>query len=156
MISLVVAMSENNCIGDKGDLPWHIPEDMLRVKNLTIGKVVVMGRRTWESLPEKFRPLPKRTNVVITRNKGYSVPDGVEVYDDVKKAIEAHKGEDIVSFGGSAIYALMMPYVDTLYITKVHKEVNGDTFFPEFDMSDWQEVDRDDRDGYSFLEYKKK
>jgi len=155
-ISLVAAVSKNNCIGKNGELPWSIPEDMKRVRELTIGKNVVMGRRTWESIPEKFRPLPNRTNIVITSNETYELPDGVEKYRSIEAAISAHVGEDIVGFGGQKIFADMMPLADTLYITHVDREVEGcDAFFSEIDKNVWQEVARDDHEWFSFVTYQR-
>jgi dihydrofolate reductase len=155
-ISLVVAFSQNYCIGDNGTLPWHIKEDMQRVKTLTTGKNVVMGRKTWESIPQKFRPLPDRTNIVLTRQSSYSVPLGVEVYRSISEALAAHTNEDIVSFGGAGVYEAMLPFVDTIHVTHVHRHVDGDTFFPVVDWSLWEETSREDKDGFSFVTYVKK
>ena len=154
-ISLVAAISKNNCIGKDNDLPWHIPEDMKRMRELTLNKVLIMGRNTWESIPENRRPLPKRTNVVITRNKDYKVPAGVETYQSIPDAIAAHQGEDIVSFGGTSIFEGMIGLADTLEITHVDQIVDGDAFFPEIDPDVWKEVWREDHEGFSFVTYKK-
>lgn len=116
-----------------------------------------MGRNTWESIPEKRRPLPNRTNVVITRGANYPVPEGVFVYTSIEEALEAHKGEDIVSFGGQKIFFDTIDLADTLYITHVDVEIDAcEAFFPEIDKNVWKEVERDDRDGFSFVTYKKK
>ncbi|MBT4153192.1 MAG: dihydrofolate reductase [Candidatus Magasanikbacteria bacterium] len=155
MISLIVAMSENNCIGKDGGLPWHIKEDMARVKAFTTGKVLIMGRNTWESIPKKFRPLPNRTNIVITRNEAYDVPKGVEVYNSIEAAIEAHKNEEIVSFGGAGIYKAMLPIADKLEVTHVHKHVDGDTFFPDVNWDEWKETARENFEDYSFASYER-
>ncbi len=155
-ISLVAAISKNNCIGKDNTLPWDIPADMKRVKELTIGRNVIMGRKTWESIPEKFRPLPKRKNIIITRNNNLEVPEGVEVYNSIEEAIERHKGEEIVGFGGQRIFEEMMPIADVLYITHVDQEVDEcQAYFPEIDQKIWQETEREDFDGYSFVTYKK-
>lgn len=154
-ISLIVAISKNNCIGKNNALLWHIPEDMKHFKKLTVGKVVLMGRKTWESLPNKYRPLPNRTNVVITRQENYVVPENVEVYSNIDKAFEAHSDEEVAVIGGGQIYSLVMDKVDTLYITHVHDEVEGDTFFPEIDMEKWKETEREDHENFSFVTYKK-
>lgn len=153
MISLVAAISENNCIGVNGAVPWYLPEDMARMKALTFGKVVIMGRKTWESIPHAFRPLPDRTNVVITRQENYPLPPGVERYHSVEAAMAAHAGEDTVSFGGTAIYAAMLPHADVLYITRVHRHIDGDTFFPDVDWSAWKETGREAHNGYTFFTY---
>ncbi len=153
-ITLVAAISRNNCIGKNGDLPWDITEDLKRVKKLTTGKTLVMGRKTWESIPEKYKPLPKRTNVVITRNDTYKLPDEVKKYASIEAALHAHDGEDIISFGGEGIFREMIAYADTLEITHVHTTVeDGDAFFPEIDMYIWKETWREDHDDFSFVTY---
>lgn len=153
MIAHVVAIAENNCIGKDGTLPWHLPEDLKHFKKVTTGKIVLMGRKTWESLPEKFRPLPNRKNIVITRNESYAVPQDVNVYNTIDAALAAHTGEDIMIIGGGQIYAQTMDAADTLYITHVAQSVDGDAFFPEIDSAHWKEIERDDREGYSFVTY---
>jgi dihydrofolate reductase len=157
MIALVAGVSKNNCIGKSGALPWHIPEDMKRVRALTVGKNVVMGRKTWESLPEKFRPLPNRVNIVITRQTDYPVPPGVEVHASVPDAIKAHEGEDTIGFGGEAIFKEMILLADTLYITHVDEEIEEcDAFFPPIDPTVWKEQEREDFDIFSFVTYVRK
>ena len=155
MLSLIAAIAQNNCIGKDNQLPWNIPEDMKHFKDLTKGHVVLMGRNTWESIPKKFRPLPNRTNIVITRNKEYKVPEGVEVYSSIEEVLEKHKGKLVFSIGGASIYKQTIDLADTLYITHVHKDVDGDTFFPNIDKSIWKEVEREDREDFSFVVYKK-
>ncbi len=155
MISLIAAISENNVIGVDNDLPWHIPEDLKHFKEKTSGKTVLMGRKTWESIPEKFRPLPKRTNIVITRQKDYKVPEGVELFFDIETALEKHKGEDVVVIGGGTIYEQTIEKADTLYITHVEKTIDGHAFFPSIDTTQWKETERDNREGFSFVTYKK-
>jgi len=153
-ISLVAAISKNNCIGKDGMLPWDIPEDMRRVKKLTVGKVVIMGRKTWESIPEKYRPLPDRLNVVLTRQADYTLPDDVEQYDSLELALDAHSGEDIVGFGGQRVFADMMKIADTLHITEVDQVVEEcHAYFPEIDKNVWEEISRENFDGFSFLTY---
>jgi len=155
MIAFVVAISKNNCIGKNGKLPWDLPGDMKHFVKLTTGRVVLMGRKTWESIPDKFRPLPNRTNIVITRNTEYSVPEGVEVYNNIEKALDAHKNEDIMIIGGAQIYNQTMDVVDTLYITHVDQFVDCDAFFPKINKNEWKETEREDLDEYSFVTYKK-
>lgn len=154
MISLVAAISRNNCIGKDNTLPWDIPEDMKRVKELTVGRNVIMGRKTWESIPEKHRPLPNRKNIIITRDIDYPTPDGVEVFQTIIDAINAHKNEDIVGFGGQRIFEDMMEIADTLYITHVDQEVEEcHAYFPKIDLNIWKETEREDKDGFSFVTY---
>lgn len=155
-ISLIAAISKNNCIGRDNDLPWHIPEDLEFFKKMTKGKVVLMGRKTWESIPEKYRPLPSRTNVVISRQLDYKVPEGVYLFEDVDIALDYFKDQDIMVSGGGQIYEATIGRADTLYITHVNQEIpNGHAFFPGIDVSIWKEVERTDREGYSFVTYKK-
>ena len=154
-ISIVAAISKNNCIGKNGELPWNIPKDMKRVKELTVGKKVIMGRRTWESIPEKYRPLPNRKNIVITSDADYPLPDGVERYATVEDAVNAHTDEEIVGFGGQRIFEAMLPLADTLYITHVDQIVEGgDAFFPAINPEVWKEVEREKHEGFIFVVYR--
>lgn len=154
-LSIIAAVAENNCIGKGGTLPWHLPDDLKHFKELTAGKPVLMGRKTWESLPPKFRPLPERTNIVITRQTDLPVPAGVEVYSAITDALIKHPNEEIMVIGGGQIYEQTLPLADTLYITKVHQSVDGDAFFPAIDQAVWKETAREDREGFSFVTYKK-
>lgn len=154
MIALVVAMAENNCIGKNGTLPWHLPEDMKHFKEVTMGKTVVMGRKTWESIPDKFRPLPGRKNVVITRQETYVVPEDVQISSSIEDVIHG-ANEDVMIIGGGEIYRQTIDKADTLYITHVHQHVDGDTFFPDIDSTVWKETSRDERDNLAFVTYTK-
>lgn len=155
MIALVAAVSENNCIGKNNSLPWHIPEDMKRFKELTTGHTVLMGRKTWESIPEKFRPLPKRKNIVITRNTHYPVPVGVVLYHSVDDALKHEKG-DIMVIGGAEIYTQSIALADTLHITHIRTFIeDGTAFFPTIDKNIWREFEREDHEHFSFVTYKK-
>ncbi len=156
MIALIAAIAENNCIGKDNQLPWHIPEDLEHFKKITDRKIVLMGRKTWESLPEKFRPLPNRKNIVISRNLEYKVPEGVEVYDSIESAIEGHKNEEVFVIGGAGIYSQTIDNADRLYITHIHKPVDGDVFFPILDKEKWEEFEREDKKEFSFVTYKRK
>jgi dihydrofolate reductase len=100
MITIIAAIANNRCIGEHGKLPWHLPEDMAHFKALTTGTVVLMGRKTWESLPAQFRPLPNRTNVVITKQDAYEVPPEAEVYADMTTALDAHRDDNLYIIGG--------------------------------------------------------
>jgi len=153
MITLVAAVARNGCIGKDGAVPWNIPEDLRRYRAITMGKVVVMGRKTWESIPEKFRPLPGRTNVVVTRNAGFPLPAGVERATSLADALAAHTSEDVVINGGGAIYAQAIGCADALDVTHVDRDVAGDTFFPPIDPAVWQETWREDHEGFSFVTY---
>lgn len=154
-IALIAAVAENNCIGKDGKLPWHIPEDLAHFKSLTAGKIVLMGRKTWESLPEKFRPLPNRLNLVITRQTDFLVPAGVEKYSDITTALAAHKNEDVMIIGGAEIYRATIDLADTLYITHVPKNVDGDAFFPAINKSIWKKTNIEPHGTFDFVTYQK-
>ena len=134
-ISIIVAHSKNMVIGKGNDLIWEIPDDHARFKKITMGHPVVMGKKTWESIPEKFRPLPGRANFIITRDSSYSAP-GATVTTSIENALasarQAPGNEEIFVVGGGEIYKAALPFTDRLYITMVDKEVEGDTFFPEY------------------------
>lgn len=157
-VSLIVAVSENGVIGKDNDLIWHLPKDMRFFKNTTMGHHVIMGRKNFESIPHKFRPLPNRTNVVITRQTTYKA-DGCMVVNSVDDALQIakHNGEEeAFIIGGGQIYklALEASLVDKVYLTKVHHSFEGDTFFPELNK-DWKEISRiqnqaDEKHLYSF------
>lgn len=155
MIALVAAVAENNCIGKSNTLPWYLPEDLKHFKKLTTGKIVLMGRKTWDSIPEKVRPLPNRKNIVVTTQTNFVVPEGVEVFHTIDNALAAHHNEDIMIMGGANIYAQTIDLADTLYITHINQTVDGDAFFPEIDKTIWKETEREDHDGFSFVVYKK-
>ena len=137
MISIIVAASANNVIGAKGDLPWHLSDDLKRFKAVTMGKPIVMGRKTWESIG---RALPGRQNIVITRRQSF-VADGCDVVNSVDEALSA-AGDvgEIVVIGGSQVYELFLPAAQRLYLTRVHADVEGDAFFPAIDEDEWQLV----------------
>ncbi len=154
-LSLVAGIASNNCIGVGGHLPWHIPEDLKHFREVTTGKTVLMGRKTWESLPEKFRPLPNRLNIVITRQTDYVVPEKVEVFATIEAAIAAHPNEEIMVIGGAEIYRQTIDLADTLYMTLVDQAIDGDAYFPTIDPNVWHETTRIDHAGFSFVTYQK-
>ena len=138
MISLIVAASANNVIGVRGELPWRLPADLKRFKAITMGKPIVMGRLTWESIG---RPLPGRHNIVISRQAGF-VADGCTVVASPEAAIDAAgDAPEIMVIGGGHIYTAFLPLADRIYLTRVHAEVEGDAFFPELDEREWDTVD---------------
>ena len=140
MISIIVAASTNNVIGVQGELPWKISDDLKRFKQLTMGKPIVMGRLTWESIG---RPLPGRQNIVITRQRGFSA-EGCDVVDSPVAALAvAGDAEEIMIIGGGQIYDLFLPKAGRLHVTRVHTEVEGDAFFPAIDADSWELVDRE-------------
>ncbi|KGN77965.1 diacylglycerol kinase [Porphyromonadaceae bacterium COT-184 OH4590] len=138
-LSIIVAVADGNVIGKDNSLIWHISEDLKRFKRLTENHTVVMGRKTYMSLP--FRPLKNRRNIVITRSN--EAIAGVETADSVEQALELCRGEDeVFIIGGASIYEQTIDIVDKIYLTRVLKEFEGDTFFPEISAAKWQSVER--------------
>ena len=139
-VSAIVAMTNERVIGYKNSLPWHIPEDLKRFSKLTTGHTVMMGRKTYESLPRKYRPLPNRHNVVLSRNLNLILDANVEVISDLKEYFRSLESGDInlISnklwvIGGEEIFRLTMPFLDRIYLTLVKSSYFGDSFFPEFE-----------------------
>ena len=144
-VSLIVAVAENGVIGKDNDLIWHLPKDMKFFKETTLGHHVIMGRKNFESIPEKYRPLPNRTNVVITRQADYKA-EGCVVINSVEEALEIAKqngDKEPFIIGGGQIYkiALEQNLVDKIYLTKVHHTFDGDTFFPKLN-NEWKEINK--------------
>ena len=141
VLSFIVAASENNAIGVKNELPWRLPEDLKFFKRTTIGKPVIMGRKTFESLG---KPLPGRLNVVLSQSGNVTLPESVLLFDSLAESIERVEEEDVEEafiIGGGKIFELAMPYVDRMYITRVHTVIeNADAFFPNIDHSHWKLV----------------
>ena len=132
MISIIVAASENGVIGRQGELPWRLSDDLQHFKAITMGKPIIMGRKTWESIG---RPLPGRRNIVITRQRGFAA-DGCDVVASLDDAITAAEdAQEIVVIGGSQIYALALPLAERIYLTRVHADVEGDASFPAVDAT---------------------
>ncbi len=152
MISLIVAKSKHNVIGDKGRIPWHIPNDLKRFKELTTGKTVIMGRKTFESLPEEYKPLPNRINIVLSTDKTYQTNCCI-VTDDLKKALrKAGSDKEVFIIGGEQVYKEGLRYADKIYVTEVDGEFKGDTYFPILNKT-WKEVKREEKEGYRFIDY---
>lgn len=130
-LSVIVAMTEERVIGNQNQLPWHISEDLKRFKQLTMGKTVIMGRKTFESIG---KPLPGRTNVVISRNRSFQAP-GVKTASDLESALSVHREEDeVFVIGGSSLYETALPKADRIYLTMVHKGYDGDVHFPDVNL----------------------
>ena len=141
MISIIVAVAENNVIGKDNKLIWHLPKDLKHFKETTTGHFIIMGRKTFES---NGRPLPNRTNVIITKDKNYQV-EGCIIVHSLKEALHLAKGEtEIFIIGGGEIYKQAMPIAEKIYLTKVNQFFEGDTFFPEINMKEWMELSRKD------------
>ncbi|MFB6203633.1 MAG: dihydrofolate reductase [Candidatus Nanohaloarchaea archaeon] len=152
---IIAALDEDRVIGKDGDVPWHYPEDVKHFRETTMGSPVVMGRKTYESLPEDYRPLPGRTNIVLTRS-------GKDYGEETRKAgsleeawEEAEKtGEDTVYIiGGESVYRQTLEQADRMVLTEIPGEHDGDTYFPDWDGEDWRETSRDDIGDLSIVEY---
>ena len=155
-IALIAAMTDDRVIGIDNRLPWKLPADMKWFRRHTLGKPIVMGRKTFESFGGK--PLPERLNIVITRDRDYRAEGAVVVHDIDEALAAAGDAEEVMIIGGASFYEQMLPRADRLYLTFVHADVEGDAWFPEFDRSQWREVYREDHEAdeknpyaYSFV-----
>ena len=158
-VALIVAVSQNNVIGRDNQLPWHLPEDLQYFKSITMGKPILMGRKTYDSIG---RPLPGRTNIVITRDPNWTA-EGVEVVNSLEAAMtagaeacNAAESDEIMVIGGAQIYRDCLPMADKLYLTKVDADIQGDAFFPDIDSNQWQKTSEKtpavvDKHPYRFL-----
>ena len=156
MISIIAAVAKNGVIGTKNDLPWHIPEDLKRFKELTTGKTVLMGSKTYESIVKRLRhPLPNRKNIVVSADPNYKVGEGVTLYNSLDEALEKYKNEDLFIIGGGSIYKQTLDKADALYITHVDREAEGDIYFPKISTKIWELQGEELREGYRFAIYKK-
>jgi len=144
LVSFVLARADNGVIGVDNAIPWRIPEDMKRFKAITMGKPIVMGRKTWDSFPKK--PLPGRTNIVITRDVHWQAEGAVVVHslEEALKQAEREAPDEIAVIGGAEIYRLALPRADRIHLTEVHTEVAGDATLPSFDPALWRETARED------------
>jgi len=141
-LHLIYARSRNNVIGVNGDLPWHLPEDLAHFKRSTLGQPVIMGRVTWQSIPEKFRPLPGRTNVVVSRQPEFSAP-GAQVVTSLQAALDLFPADEVVwLIGGAQLYAQAMPLAQQLVITEIDEDYEGDAFAPAVVAAEWKETQR--------------
>ncbi|MAY41800.1 MULTISPECIES: dihydrofolate reductase [unclassified Neptuniibacter] len=145
-LAIIVAQDKNRAIGIENKLPWHLPEDLRYFKRVTMGKPIIMGRNTFDSIG---RPLPGRVNIVVSRQEGYS-PEGVKVVNSLEAATELAESiclidgvDEAMIIGGAQIYSQAIGVADRLYLTEVDAEINGDAWFPEFDRSAWNEIGRE-------------
>lgn len=156
-ISIIVAMSKNNVIGANNALPWHISEDLKRFKSLTMGKPIIMGRKTFDSIG---RPLPGRKNIVITRNTDLKI-NGVDVVSSVDNAFSLIKDEEqVFVIGGEEIYRIFLDHATHLYVTEIDSVLEGDAYFPQFSANYWREISREksvNEEGlhFSFVDYQR-
>lgn len=157
IVSAIAALSKNKVIGKDNDLPWRLPDDMRFFMETTKGHHVIMGRKNYDSLHPKYKPLPQRTNIVITRQQDFKAP-GCIVLNAVEPGLEIAKKKDepeCFIIGGAEIYKLAMPFTTRLYLTEIDAVIDGDTYFPDVDMRKWKEISRkhhsaDDRHAYAF------
>lgn len=152
MISIIVAVAENNVIGKDNSLIWHLPRDLKHFKETTSGHYILMGRKTFES---NGKPLPNRTNVIITRDKNYKAEGCIVVYSLEDALKEAKNDPEIFIIGGGVIYEMALPLTDRIYLTKIHHSFEGDTYFPEINMEDWsiseqRNFEPDEKNKYPF------
>jgi len=160
LVSIIAAMDRNRLIGNNNQLPWHLPADLAHFKQVTMGKPIVMGRKTYESIG---RPLPGRTNIVLTRSADFRA-DGVLTAHTLEQALDYVSEEDeVMIIGGSTIYELALPRADRLYLTYVESACEGDAWFPDFDLEQWQIVaseqhraDERNSSDYRFVSYERK
>jgi len=145
-LSVIVAVAENGVVGVNNALPWYLPDDLKYFKQTTMGKPVVMGRKTYESIG---KPLPGRTNIVVTHNQDYQA-EGVKVVGSLSEALELAADiavidgkDELMVIGGAAVYAAAIPMADRLYVTEVHAEVDGDAYLPAVEWSEWRELTRE-------------
>ena len=140
-ISIIAALADNNVIGKANKLPWHMPADLKHFKAITLGKPVIMGRKTYEFLG---KPLSERRNIVITRDKTWHAP-GCEIYHSLEAALTAVTDyAEVMILGGAEIYQKALPLADRMYLTFIHQNFVGDTYFPNWKENEWQEIERGD------------
>ena len=155
-ISLIAAVSRSGVIGKDNKMPWHLPADLKYFKSITMGKPIVMGRKTFESLG---RPLPGRDNIVMTENRNFSA-DGVKVIHSIDDLSSLTEAEEVMVIGGAQIYTTFLPVASRMFLTQVNCQVEGDTWFPDFDPADWEitmleshKADENNTCDYTFLRY---
>lgn len=151
-ISMIAAMTEQRVIGIKNSLPWKLPNDMKWFREKTMGKPIVMGRKTFESFGAKA--LPGRTNIIITRDENYEAADSIVVHSIDDALVAAGEAEEVMIIGGASFYEQMLPKADRLYLTFVHAELKGDAWFPEINNNDWNKTEKishrkDDKNQYA-------
>ncbi|HQR04180.1 MAG: dihydrofolate reductase [Proteobacteria bacterium] len=158
-LALIAAVARNGAIGKDNQLLWRIPEDLRFFKSTTLDATVIMGRKTWESLPAQFRPLPRRRNIVVSRQAGYAAP-GADVAASLERALEMAADASVFVIGGAELYALALPRAERLILTEVDLAPDADAFFPDFDRRQWRETSREggvsaNGIGYAFVRYER-
>jgi dihydrofolate reductase len=142
MVALIAAVARNGTIGEKNRMPWHLPEDQRHFRALTLGFPVIMGRKTWDSLPARYRPLPGRRNIVVTRQPGWAAEGAVRAHSLDDALAQAGAAARVFVVGGAELYAAAMPRADELHLTEIDAEFAGDTRFPEWPRERFREVAR--------------
>jgi dihydrofolate reductase len=160
IVSLIVAAAKNNVIGKDNQMPWRLPDDMKYFRDKTMGHCVIMGRKNYDSVPEKFRPLPGRTNIIVTRQKDFSAPGCIVVHsieEGLEKAKQKNESEAFI-IGGGEIFRQALGMADKIYLTKIYRTFDGDVFFPSINMKEWKEesaqhfkADEKNKYDYSFV-----
>ncbi len=160
IISLIAAAAENNVIGRNNQLPWHLPSDMKYFREKTMGHCVIMGRKNFETIPDKFRPLPGRTNIIVTHQKDFSFP-GIITANSIEEALEIVKQKnepEAFIIGGGEIFKQALGMADKIYLTRIHAAIDGNVFFPSLNMNEWKEetvqhfkADEKNKFDYSFI-----
>ena len=145
ILSIISAIAENRVIGNKNALPWHLPADFKYFKEKTLNKTIVMGLNTFKSIGSK--PLPNRKNIILNDDLNYVSPDGCFVAHSINELLEMVKNEnEVMICGGASVYKQFLPLANRLYLTYIHHNFEGDTYFPEFNMNDWKEISREDHE----------
>jgi dihydrofolate reductase len=164
-LTIIVAVSDNNVIGIGNEIPWRVPEnmvpeDMAHFKDLTMGHPVIMGRKTYESIPQKFRPLSGRKNIVLS--KGFQSGEGIYIARSIEEALNLAENQDTYIIGGETIYRQFLPHANRMELTKIHQNYQGDAFFPEIKLDEWELIKPEEnlvsKKGipFSFMSYKRK
>ena len=153
LISIIAAMAKNRVIGKNNALPWNLPEDLEHFRQLTLGKPLIMGQRTFESIG---KPLPQRINIILSRDDNFS-PSGCFVAKSIDEALKQTKGAiEVMIIGGASVYKQFLPLTNKMYLTMVEEDFEGDAYFPEFSYNEWEETERVVNKGYSFITLIKK
>lgn len=151
---IIAAVAENGVIGKDGGIPWHIPEDLEHFKEETTGNTVVMGRKTFQSLPDSFKPLPERENIVLTKSNFEPDYESVKIANDLDEAWKKAGNKRIFIIGGAGVYRQTLEEADKMILTEIHEEYDGDTYFPEYDEENWKEISREEHGNFDFVKYR--
>ena len=156
MITLIAALTKDHVIGFAGKIPWNIPQDLEHFKKTTLGSTVIMGRKTWQSIPAVKRPLPHRHNIIVSRSM--PTQEGIDVCRNITQAIEKAQGygKEIFIIGGANIYALALPFATKMLLSHINKGYEGDIYFPKFNKEEWDIINQTKFEGFTLKEYRRK